>query len=152
ASELDRQIDDVLHQTRYTWRMPREAEPDASKGILTRFVDSTVRMIRDGLRAGLRSLDRLFRRIMPAGNPISLGGGSFDSTSLLTLLLLVAVVVAVFVFITMRRSRKSSSSPVAAVGVASVPDLNSDDVAADQLPADSWTRIALELLEKREFR
>jgi hypothetical protein len=33
-----------------------------------------------------------------------------------------------------------------------VPDLESNDVAGDELPVDGWTKLALELLERGELR
>src|SRR5207302_1722821 len=39
---LDKAINDTIHETKYTWRMPREKMPDdeTNKGFIVRFFDS----------------------------------------------------------------------------------------------------------------
>ncbi len=153
--ELDRQINDVIHQSRYTWRMPHDGvEPaDSDKSILTRFIDSAVALVQSGLRAVYRALTEFFRGLVPEARPIRVGGASFGTSSFWTLLLLSAVVLALIVVVVRtRRTRHAAVPVVVATSAMVLPDLGSDEISADQLPADSWTRIARELLEQREYR
>src|SRR2546429_6133014 len=51
-AELDRAIDQVIRQRKYTWRMPREGiapEETQEEGLITKFVRQVGRLIRDGV-------------------------------------------------------------------------------------------------------
>jgi hypothetical protein len=153
AAEFDRKIDDVLQQPRYTWRMPHEAiaEPESQKGIIGRFVDACMRMLKSGLRALSRELDRFFRDLL--GRDASSGRrGRVGSASLWTLALLSLVVATLVILLLRGRRPKAAGVTPAAVLQSALPDLSRDDLAADQLPADTWSGIARDLLARGELR
>src|ERR1700733_8371753 len=54
------------------------------------------------------------------------------------------------IFRAIRNRRKSAI--VAAEAIQSAPDLRDENVGADQLPEDGWTKLARELLAKGELR
>ena len=158
--ELNRAIDEVIQQRKYTWRRPREdlPEPPASQpGIIARFFNSVGRMIRDALRTVLewigKILERLFGGLRPSAP--SLGTGlDWYLLSQILLYVLVAVVMAAVVFLLLRlwRNRRRKSEVLQTKAMQPVPDLTDENVGADQLPEDGWTKLARELLARGEFR
>jgi len=59
--------------------------------------------------------------------------------------------VAVFIY-RIWRDRRRSPAAVASEPIQTVPDITDENVRADQLPEDGWTKLARELLERGEFR
>jgi uncharacterized membrane protein len=155
-SDLDRAIDETIHQRKYTWRMPREEnlESDAQKGPIMRFLETAGSMIRKWVKAGLewlaQWLDKLFRR--NRSGSAGTGYGWIMALQLLFYVLIAVAIVALF-FLLYRIWR--GSTPAAAVAsepIQPAPDLTDENVGADQLPEDGWSRLARELLERGEFR
>jgi len=60
-------------------------------------------------------------------------------------------VVAIFLY-RLWRDRRRSPTAVASEAIQPVPDIRDENVRADQLPEDGWTKLARELLERGEFR
>ncbi len=156
---LDRAINQTIHERKYTWRMPREkiVGTDSQEGIFARFFDSAGQMLRKWARATLRwledLLDKLFRHRRTASAPENSGYGWIMSLQVLLygLLAVVAAVAAVFIY-RVWRNRRRSPTPVASEPIQPAPDITDENVRADQLPEDGWTKLARELLERGEFR
>lgn len=158
--DLDRAINQTIHESKYTWRMPREkiAEPAADEGILARFFDSAGRMLRKWARTVFDWCDRLIKRLFPRQSVVSAdhessGYGWIMSLQVLLygLLAVAAAVVAVFLY-RIWRDRRRRPAAVASVAIQPVPDIMDENVRADQLPEDGWTKLARDLLERGEFR
>lgn len=166
-TELNRAIDEVLQQRKYTWRMPREklAEPEAGQpGVIAGFFNSIGRMIRDAIKGCFRwlgrSLDWLGRMLGKI-----FGGRSFApslpsaglnwrmlSQGLLYLLLAVVLSAVLILLYRLRGNRRPKPEVLQAEALQTVPDITDESVGADQLPEDGWTRMARELLARGEFR
>ena len=151
--DLDERIEEVIHQRKYTWRMPREGAPeaDAEKGFLTRFLQDAGKMVGRVLRTVMRWADELFRRVFSS----SPGGGSAFSwmrSSLLLYVLLAVVILGLGVFLFRIRRRNAETLPVAAEAIQGALDIRDETIGADQLPEDGWTQLARELLDRGEFR
>jgi hypothetical protein len=152
-ARLDRQIDEVIRQTKYTWRLPRKAVAEAEKGIITRFFERILRMLRDGLSAAADLIGRLMRWIFGGGSGLALPGFGWVTSSGLLFVLLAALTCLLVIFLLRSRRRKAALKPaVATTAVESVPDLTDETIRADQLPEDGWTRLARQLLENGEYR
>ena len=158
--ELDRAIDQTIKQRKYTWRIPRErapvAEPEAS--MISEFFNSIGRMIRDSIKATVewigKMLDRIFggRRLF---NPS--GSGSLSGWAAVLEILLYGLIAVVFAAIAVMlyrvwRNREARPQVIQTEALATAPDLTDENVGADQLPEDGWTRLARELLARGEFR
>jgi len=159
AAELDRSIQEVIQQPKYTWRMPREKllEPAASdKGVIARFLESIRKMlvrwikaIGDWLSEWLR---KLFRQRTEGATTTS-GYGWIMSLQLLLYALVAGVVIALGIFIyRVWRGRLPKAGPLASEAIQPAPDLADESIGAHQLPEDAWTRLARELLERGELR
>lgn len=157
--KLDRAINDVIQQRKYTWRMPREKQPEAAAkapGFFARFFERVGNLLRDVLRAGFDWLEKVMQKIFgrlrlpPPGSP----DYRWVMTKQMLLYGLLAVVISAVAFLLLRfwKIRRRQTEIVAAQVVPSVPDLTDEHVAADQLPEDGWSQLARELLAGGEFR
>jgi len=154
AAELDRRIDDVIHQPKYAWRLPRNLEQSESeKGVIGRFLDSVGSLVKKGFRAILNSLDGWIDRWLrtsPSGNA---GAPARLAARLLLYALLAAVIgsIALF-FVRARRRRTPPAAPIRAEAVSGAPDVADENIGAETLPEDGWIQVARGLLERGEFR
>ena len=155
---LDRAINEVIHQPKYTWRMPREKiveAKDAKKGIIGRFFERVKNMLRKwyvGTRDWLQEfLRKLFKR-----DRASAGGSGYGWMVALQFLLyaLVAAVVTGLLVLLYRvlRGPRSPAAPIQSEAIQPGPDLEDENLGADQLPEDGWIKLARELLERGELR
>lgn len=159
-TELNRAIDEVIQQRKYTWRMPREKlteEPASEEGLISRFVKSIGRMIRTAVRNTLEWLGNLLRKLF--GNRTwspSSPNSSFDwirlSQVLLYVLLAAVLSVVVILLHRMWQNRRRQPQILQTEAIQPVPDLTDENLGADQLPEDGWTKLARELLARGEFR
>lgn len=161
ASELDQAIGETIHERKYLWRMPREniADRDAEQGIIATFFNQVGAQLREWARSIRDWTEKIWRKLFPPRqhHPQSSASGDYGWIMSLQILMyglvaLAAAALAIFIYRVWRnRQRKSlvvASEPVA----AAVPDLTDENVRADQLPEDGWTKLARELFEQGEFR
>ena len=167
-AELNRAIEEVIQQRKYTWRMPREKlaeEPAGEEGLIARFVKSIGRMIRTAIRNTLEWLGNLLRKLLEwfanllrklFGNRTSSPSTSFDwiklSQMLLYVLLAAVLSMVAFLLYRMWQNRRRRPQILQTEAIQPVPDLTDENVGADQLPEDGWTKLARELLARGEFR
>jgi len=155
-SELDRVINNTLRERKYTWRMPREkvAEAERQPGVIARFLQKVSDMLRGWLKAAgewlRRMLERLFRHETPTREPGGWGWILSLNTLLYVLLAAALVAMAFLVYHIVRRGRPGPA--VASEAIQPAPDLADENVGAEQLPEDGWTKLGRELLARGEFR
>jgi hypothetical protein len=157
-AELDRVINQTIHEDKYTWRMPREkiVEPDAPEGMMARFFDKVGAMLRKWARAVLDRLDEWLRKLFPhhrvSSGSETAGYGWIEALQIL-LYGLVAVVLAALAIL-LYRIWRDRRSPAIVTGepIQPVPDIHDENVDADQFPGDGWTKLGRELLERGELR
>jgi hypothetical protein len=139
--------------------MPRDAgvQPDQEEGIIARFFDKAAEMIRGWLRSFRDWIDEWLRKLFPHPRPAfshsANGYGWIMSLQILLYGLAAAVLVALVILlykICWRRTRPAAAQ--ASEPIQPAPDLTDENVRADQLPEDGWTKLARELLERGEFR
>jgi hypothetical protein len=149
---LDQKIETVIHEPRYTWRMPHTAPPDAEDGIFKRFAMATFRFLRNTIRTVADWIEELLDWIFGSsaqGNKPS----TFDRLAHALPYLLVLLAAGVLVAIAIRVwRRRNAPVPVVAAVVTATPDLADENVGADQLPEDGWTTLGRDLLERGEYR
>jgi hypothetical protein len=155
-AELDRVINQVVHQRKYTWRMPREklAKPETEKGIVGRFLEKAASLIRKWLRAVFEWLVEWLRKLFHRNGAASDSGYGWIARLelLLYALLAIAGVALVILLYRLWRNRRQQPISVASEPVQPPPDLSDENVGADQLPEDGWMRLARELIERGELR
>ena len=150
--ELDREINQVLRQRKFTWRMPRQkvTETDMESGLMAR-VRTWLRDQRDAFFEWLR---KLFERRARASHTPT--GGS-DWVFFLNLLLytLVALTMGALLWL-LYRLLKTPRPTALAIAIAAplqpAPDLADESLGADRLPEDGWLKIGRELLARGDLR
>lgn len=156
--ELNRAIDEVIQQRKFTWRLPRErvvASTENEPGIIAKFFQSVGRLMRDAVSAVGRAIEKILRRIFGRFGPApgTPGYGWILSKQMLLYGLLAVVVSAIAVLLLRFWKRRQPEVAVAtALAAQPVPDVADENVGAEQLPEDGWTSLARELLGRGEFR
>lgn len=159
-ADLDKAINQTIHERKYVWRMPREkiVGPDSQEGIFGEFFDAIGQTLRQWARDVSHWLDELLRKLFPRQPVISTsadssGYGWIESVEILLYGLLAVVVAALAAFLfRVWRNRGKSPAAVPAQAIFSTPDILDENVGADQMPEDGWTQLARELLDRGEFR
>ncbi|MEK6697432.1 MAG: DUF4129 domain-containing protein [Nitrospirota bacterium] len=161
AQEIDRSISKVITKREYSWRMPREKQGTEKKqGAIARFVDSAIEMVKDWLRPigqwFKKAIDWIFdkfSRMRPDHEERPRDAGWSLSIYILLYALLCAAVCTLAIMFRRMWQRRRGSRVETAVGTAiSAPDLERDDVPADQLPMDRWLELGRGLMEQGELR
>ncbi|HWY30947.1 MAG TPA: DUF4129 domain-containing protein [Candidatus Acidoferrum sp.] len=156
--DLDRVINRTIHEDKYLWRMPREtlAEPDKDQGVIASFIEKVGEMIRSCLRTLLDWIEEWWRKLFPHSREVPTSGSGYGwilSLHLLLYGLAIGLIVALLIFLfRLWQQRHRAPAVTATIPIQPVPDLTDENVRADQLPEDGWTRLARELLERGEFR
>jgi hypothetical protein len=159
APDLDHAINETIHERKYVWRMPREkvVEPEESQGVIGKFFTKVGQMIRNWVKNAFEWIAKILRKFRPrprhADSSPSSGTGWMASMQILLYVLAAAVLIALAIFIIrLVRNRQPPMETVTGEPIAPVPDLTDENIRADQLPEDGWTKLARELLERGEFR
>ncbi|PYS52735.1 MAG: hypothetical protein DMG13_15455 [Acidobacteria bacterium] len=154
-SELNRQISEVIQGRKYAWRMPRQTivGEDSEKGVITRFLEKLGDLVRDAVRTILDWIDTLIQKAFKSEATNQEWFGFDWRSSLLLFVLLAAVLSALAVFLLrVWRGRKGAAVKAAPGAIHGATDVADENVSADQLPEDGWTKLARSLLEDGEFR
>jgi hypothetical protein len=159
APELDRAIDQVIHQRQYAWRLPRQQAPRAeSQNFFVRFTQSVLKATRAGIRRVQRSykqfrdwLNELIRGKRGDRPDGQTGGPAAALQALIyALCAAMAAVLGVLIFRAVRQ-RKPKEETAPAVAAAAV-DLNAENLVADQLPEEGWHSLAKDWIARKDFR
>ncbi len=161
AEQLDRAIEQEMARLEYSWRMPREAEPEEEEKesgffrIVVETVEYWVDVLGDGLRSLFEWLGKLLEKMFPkVGLDQSSGQGASADRRLIALYLLLgaaACVAALVAWRHLQRKKNRSGAVDDGARLADI-DLESDEVKASDLPTDQWLRLAGDLLQKGERR
>ena len=146
SAKLSDSIESVLRRREYTWRLPREKDPDEQKSWLAQFIEAVQRTV----AKIIKWIDDLYQKITRSG-----GGGdgaAFGWTSRGVLYATIAICIGLIGFFLWKQRRNLRVTMVAAKAMPAVPDLRSEDVVADQLPEDGWLKLARELMDQGELR
>jgi energy-converting hydrogenase Eha subunit B len=156
--DLDRAISQTIQERKYTWRMPREREPETSteEGVIAKFFARIGRMLRDAMSGVFDWLRDLINRLFPPKRSVATPatGYGWMAVPQTLLYLLIAAVVATLVIIIIRlwSGRQRTGVVAASAIVQPLPDVTDENVGADQLPGDRWMIMGRELLNRGEFR
>jgi hypothetical protein len=162
-SELDRSIHEVSKRPEYTWRLPREKIASEDKGLIARFLEEVVTTIKNWFRpikGFVQSLidmieewaKKLLQRHEDQSDRNESGSWTLWLQILLFSLLGILAVTLSIVFLRAWKRRRSQGGPLPSTPVISTPDLQDENVQADQLPSDEWLVLAKDLLARGELR
>ncbi len=157
-SELDRQIQQVLQERKYTWRIPREKAAISSsseKGPIGRFVERVQKMVRDWAVSLRNSIRDWVRKHSSERDRAYRGGGSSSILSIhaliYALIAVVAIALGILLFRVIRK-RGPKEEVQTSEPIQPVPDLADENIGAEHLPEDGWTAMGREFIERGEFR
>jgi hypothetical protein len=159
--QLDRAIQDTIHQRKYTWRAPRnkanEPEVKTDGGVISRFIERVRDMLGKWFKGFGSWLERLLRKIFGGQSQTAPTPSTGYNWILLLQFLLWVLVAAVLAGITLFlyrivRDRRRRDAIIASEPIQPLPNLADENVGADQMPEDGWTKLARELLGRGDFR
>ena len=164
VKELNQRIEEVLERREFAWRSPRQKEEHSAaakdESLLGKWLGNAGSSIEKYVSAAFRQLGRGFRWLLdwlsPKNSPTlpKTGGPSIDWLGLgrALFVLLVVILVGVLGFLIWRFWRQRRARPkVVLAAPASMPDLRSEDVVADQLPEDGWLQLARDHAERGQL-
>ncbi len=152
---LNRAIEQTLERPEYAWRMPREklAAGEAEKNWFISFIESVWRSIKRFLTDLAELIAEWFLRFRPDLEPQSQASGGLPTALRITVYILIGTAVLALGFLLWRALRhRRKTARIDSIAVPIVPDLTSDELVADQLPADGWLRLAREMMERGDLR
>lgn len=158
STELSESLDDVLARREYSWRAPREKQTQVAEDswlgkILKDFGDWMGQRVKAATKWIGRMMKKFGDWLFPEREYSSSGGSGLLSwlgnARVLGIGLAVAAVIVLIVLLVRRRRPRAA---VVAEAVAVRPDLNAENVTADQLPEDGWLQLARELRESGQLR
>jgi hypothetical protein len=158
AAELDQSITTVLNRPEFAWRAPREVRMDDKKGWLESFVDGAVTMVKRWMRPVgnwvKKFMDWLVNRQLHNQNEDQTPGrGGWEGLLKVFAWFFCAVAVCALGIIAWKMwIRRRPVITLTARPVALAPDLNSEEISADQLPEDEWLGLARQMISKGDYR
>ncbi|MCL4217771.1 MAG: DUF4129 domain-containing protein, partial [Candidatus Hydrogenedentes bacterium] len=158
TEQLDSSIAEVVKRREFSWRMPRELQ---SQDIQENFVMRNANRLREWSSERLDRVRKILRRVQEwiTRKAVQSGGGGESSGAwvravpVLIYVLLGVLIVALLLLVWRMwrvRSRRVDGE-IAPLGDAP-PDLEDEQLRADDLPEDRWLELAGELREKGEYR
>jgi hypothetical protein len=159
AAELDQSITTVLNRPEFAWRSPRELDTNEKKGWLESFLDSAVAMVKRWMRPigdWIRKFfDWLMRRQLHNQNiePDTDAGAGWESLLKVFAWIFCGAAVCALAIIGWKMwLRRRPEITLMARPLPLAPDLNSEEISADQLPEDEWLGLAREMISKGDYR
>jgi hypothetical protein len=158
--DLDRSINHVIHQDKYAWRMPPDAKADdgQDQGVISRFIARVRQMLQDWFDHIQSWLKRWWNKLFPSHDADSSDSGSSLLSGMTIpqalLFVLIAVVVCALAIFLYRffSDRRKNAALVTSSALPGAPDIADENLGAEQLPEDGWTKLARELLARGEYR
>lgn len=154
---LQHSIERTLERREFAWRTPREV-PAGKEGVIDGWLKSIGRWIEKQWKSFWawvdlirKWIDETFFKKKPEASD---GDGRGFSIPPMRAILYVAVamVVVLLSWALFRYWRAPKKKTIVAEPVTPLPDLNRDDVHADELPEDGWMQMARDLMNRGELR
>jgi hypothetical protein len=145
-ARLDASIQEVIHRREFTWRVPL-AQPDKDEGRIVSWLRSAWETIENLWDWIVKQLFGNREGSEPTGN-----GAAVTRRQLEILIAIVVALVAAAAIFFFRGKRRPVVAAQAVQGAAPAVDLTDETLTADQLPEDSWWKLADELRAKGELR
>lgn len=164
ATQLDRNIREVLQREAFQWRLPREERTEEKdRGWIASFLKSVGEWFEKLGKWASETFDKMlvekfkeWLRQLRSGKgmdnaPTTAAAWAESAQLVLKVLLIVLGLIIVVMLIRFLR-RTPPAKAVAAVGPAPEVNLESDHVIASQLPENEWLRLAQEKIDSGDYR
>lgn len=146
VQRINHSIDEVLKRPEFTWRLPERPSPRGQKNWFARTLDSFLDTLDRWSDEFFRWLHERFRPLPAASQKPGLPGVRLWFYVLLGAALLISIVL-------LSRAFRRTPHGLASADIASaVPDLDSDETLAGQLPTEEWLRAARECVTQNDLR
>jgi Domain of unknown function (DUF4129) len=156
-TELDSRIKQVLGDSEFQWRFPREAGPKREQSWLGAMVSEFFHWLSDSVLEFARWLGKILDKLF-GGTTKEHVMAEPNSAWLAALgpivygLIIVIVVLLVVVLVRTWLNNRSLEEPVVTAEAAPEVNLENEDVLATQLPENEWMRLAREKMQAGELR
>ncbi len=154
--KLDSSIRNVLERREYTWRQPRPAAKEGEEeSVVGSWLESIVKTISDMYSRMVHGIDKFidWLRSLFHDRPANEEEGTVGAPAMRPWVYgLIVVSVIGLAWAAWRAWKTKAPEAVLATAVAAMPDLQSSDVVATDLPEDGWLRFAQELMQKGDLR
>ena len=156
-AELDSRIKEVLGDSEFQWRFPRDAGPKREESWMGSMVSAFTHWLDESIRELGRWVGRVFDKLF-GGSKKEFSSGGADSAWLSALepitygLLIVIVVLLAVVLVRTWLRNRNQEEPVAAAEAGPEVNLENENVLATQLPENEWLRLAREKMQAGELR
>jgi len=156
SSKLDERISEEIRKPEYAWKIPKEKmgmDKEKEEGVILKFLKEIRKKIEKWTNETGRWLrdqwNKLFKDKKNKGFDAQ-GWESSVNVFFFILLGLIASTLAIIAFRLVKNRKKKIN--ISATPVTLIPDLNQEDIQADQLASDEWLTLAKQLLETGELR
>lgn len=158
--EFEDTMQEVSSQKKYIWRHPTELiiqseEPPGWAIAFREYTQEFFNSLEDLWDSITKWLRDLFKDKEPEAKDATEIADSFSSfmkVLLITLVVLLAVVVGIVFVRSLRKRRPTMDAAAVTPAATDTPDLNREDVTADELPIHRWLSYAQELAAKGDYR
>jgi flagellar basal body-associated protein FliL len=156
--QLDKSIEQIIHQREYQWRLPREPQDlKNDKSFMLDFIKG----VQDTLGRWLEPLGKFFKKVIQwiydklfptSQNSNAQKAPISDQSVWLIVLIGAAVLLLGFLLYRMWKGRHQDEVITAQEATVAIPDLKDESTTADQFPEEGWLSLAREYLERGELR
>jgi hypothetical protein len=156
--QLDKSIDQIIHQREYQWRLPREQKDlkndqsfmlDFIKGVQ----DTLVRWLQPFQKFFKKVIQWIYDKLFPAShNPDTQKTPISNQSVWLIVLIGAAVLLLGFLLYRIWKGRHQDEVIIADEAAVAIPDLKDESTTADQFPEEGWLSLARDYMERGELR
>ncbi|HEY7160585.1 MAG TPA: hypothetical protein VH815_04965 [Acidobacteriota bacterium] len=156
--QLDKSIEQVIHQREYQWRLPRE--PKDLKNDQS-FMMDFIKGVQDTLVRWLKPFEKFFRSVIDwiydklfprSQNPNAEKAPISDQSVWVIVLIVAAALLLGFLLYRMWRKRHQDEVITAQEAIVAIPDLKDEGTTADQFPEEGWLSLARDYMERGDLR
>ncbi|MCI0446943.1 hypothetical protein L0152_27540 [bacterium] len=156
--QLDKSIEQTIHQREYQWRLPREEKDlkndqsfilDFLKGVQ----DTLARWFQPFQKFFKKVVEWIFDKIFPSSSTPSVNKNPVSNQSIWVIVLIAAAVLMLgFLLFRIWKRRDLDEIITAEEATVAIPDLKDEGTTADQFPEEGWLSLAREYMERGELR
>ncbi len=165
SEELDFEIENVLKQREFQWRLPRSEDtydfelPGPMKSLndwIVNAFEPVTTKLGEWYKKFKKWKDGLFKKGSSIDSDGTSRGSGFFGLELITyfyyILIFIAIVGAAIIAFKAYRTKKNRASDIEAAPAVSAVDINDENLNADDLPIDGWLSMAADFLKAGDLR
>ena len=159
AEKLNQAIESTLRKDEFSWRLPRPAVSAEQDGIVLRTFRGFLHFLKDSTEGIFKMIGKFLEWLLARENKdsstsnhsFSIGDVPWRALAWILIIVLLLVLLYGLIRLVRHAPKMNDLQSVDASPVRTV-DLEAEEVRADDLPEDSWLKLAQELIDRGEFR